>query len=185
LDDASMRDPRLRVTGHVHHAAAGKGEVVRHAPVYHREMTVPTREGDDRVREVFVLDGRVARSAAADSDVVSDRIEEIQQALSALERLGSTRELRGEARTALRIRTMALVDRLEIEFGKRRMVEGHFAAPRYHLSAVRERPFTLRLARVALRLAPRLLRAAYVQLRPWVWTTWITAGRSGSSQNRA
>ena len=61
---------------------------------------------------------------------------------------------------------MALVDRLEIEQAKQRIVEGNFAAARYHLNAARERPWKLRLALVALQIAPRLMRGAYLRLRP-------------------
>lgn len=62
---------------------------------------------------------------------------------------------------------MMLVDRLEIEQARLRFAEGNFAAARYHLSAARERPFTRRLALLALRVAPRLARVAYLRLGPW------------------
>jgi hypothetical protein len=110
-------------------------------------------------------------------DVIPDPIEEIQQALKVLERLGRTKELRGEARTALRIRTMALVDRLEVELGKRRLLEGNFAAARYHLGAARERPFKLKMALLALRLAPRLLRRACLRFRPALWKATLSVTR--------
>jgi hypothetical protein len=64
---------------------------------------------------------------------------------------------------------MALVDRLEIEQAKLRIVEGNFAAARYHLNAARERPWKLRLALVALQIAPRMMRGAYIRLRPSMW----------------
>jgi hypothetical protein len=147
-------------------------------------MTARTREDDGRVRVVSGLDGGAAGPAAG-TDAVSQRIDEIQRALRVLERLVSKKELRGEARTALRIRTMALVDRLEIEFGKRRMLEGNFAAARYHLAAVHERPFTLTLALLALRVAPRLLRATYLKLRPSSWRPRIAAERPRSDQKSA
>ena len=53
---------------------------------------------------------------------------------------------------------MFLVDRLEIERGKRRILEGNFGAARYHLDATRERRLTLRLVTLALQVAPRLVR---------------------------
>ena len=79
---------------------------------------------------------------------------------------GRDRALEGPARTALRIRTMALVDRLEIEQGKQRFLEGNFAAAQFHLSAARQRPLKIRLALIGMRLSPRLLRGAYLRFRP-------------------
>jgi hypothetical protein len=98
-----------------------------------------------------------------------DAVAEIQRALNVLDRFGRSHVLDHEARTALRIRMMALVDRLEIEQAKLRIVEGNFAAAGYHLNAARERPWKLRLALVALQVAPRLLRGAYIRLRPSMW----------------
>lgn len=95
-----------------------------------------------------------------------DAVTEIERALSVLDRFGRTHTLEGAARTALRIRMMALIDRLEIEQAKQRIVEGNFAAARYHLNAARERPWKLRLAVMALQIAPRLMRGAYLRLRP-------------------
>jgi len=61
---------------------------------------------------------------------------------------------------------MWLVDQLEIEQGKRRMMEGNFAAARYHLNASRRRPLKVRMALLALQVAPRLVRGAYLTPRP-------------------
>lgn len=61
---------------------------------------------------------------------------------------------------------MALIDRLEIEQAKQRLVEGNYAAARYHLNASRERGLKRRLALMALQVAPRLIRSAYLWLRP-------------------
>ena len=97
-----------------------------------------------------------------------DSVTEIERALNVLDRFGRANTLDSVARTALRIRIMALVDRLEIEQAKQRIVEGNFAAARYHLNASRERPWKLRLALVALQIAPRLMRGAYLRLRPSV-----------------
>jgi hypothetical protein len=52
-----------------------------------------------------------------------------------------------------------------------RIVEGSFAAARYHLAIARERPWKLRLALVALQVAPRLMRAAYLRMRPAAYRT--------------
>jgi hypothetical protein len=54
----------------------------------------------------------------------------------------------------------ALIDRLETEQAKPRIVEGNFAAARYHLAVMRERHWKLRLALGALQVAPRLMRTA-------------------------
>ena len=109
-----------------------------------------------------VLAERRVRSDGLSGDAVT----EIERALNVLDRFGRANPLEGAARTALRIRMMALVDRLEIEQAKQRIVEGNFAAARYHLSATRERPWKLRLALRALQIAPRLMRGAYLKLRP-------------------
>ena len=102
-------------------------------------------------------------------------IAELQRAISILERFGRRQDLDASARGAIRVRLMALVDRLEIEQGKRRLIEGNFAAARYHLSAARRQPIKLRLTRLALRIAPRLVRACCVRLRPSVWSVEATA----------
>ncbi len=98
-----------------------------------------------------------------------DAVSELQRAIAVLERFGRRPDLDAAARTAVRARLMALVDRLEIEQGKRRILEGNFAAARYHLSAPRRQPVKLRLARVLLRVAPRLVRTCCLRLRPAVW----------------
>jgi glycosyltransferase involved in cell wall biosynthesis len=112
-----------------------------------------------------VLAERRVRASGLSGDVVS----ELERALNVLDRFGTRHLLDAPARTALRIRTMQLVDRLEIEQGKRRILEGNFAAAQYHLSATRERPLKLRVALLALQVAPRLVRAIYVRARPATW----------------
>jgi len=107
-----------------------------------------------------------------------DTISELERALNVLDRFGHRHLLDAATRTALRIRTMQLVDRLEIEQGKLRILEGNFAAAEYHLAATRERPFKLRLAIVALRIAPRLVRAVYVRGRSALWGHAQTAAAS-------
>jgi glycosyltransferase involved in cell wall biosynthesis len=95
-----------------------------------------------------------------------DAVTELERALKVLDHFGHRHCLDAGMRTALRMRTLRLVDRLEIEQGRRRFVEGNFAAARYHLGASRERRVKVRLALMALRIAPRLIRAAYVRLWP-------------------
>ncbi len=63
---------------------------------------------------------------------------------------------------------MALIDRLEIEQAKQRILEGNFAAAKYHLAAPRQRTLKLRVALVAVRLAPRMARRLYMMLVPAV-----------------
>jgi hypothetical protein len=94
-----------------------------------------------------------------------DSIRELERALNVLERFAHRYLLNAATRTALRIRTMQLVDRLEIEQAKVRILEGNFAAARYHLAAARERPLKLRLVTVAIRIAPKLVRAIYARAR--------------------
>ena len=98
-----------------------------------------------------------------------DSISELQRAIAVLDRFGRRPDLDAAARTAVRARLMTLVDRIEIEQGKRRILEGNFVAARYHLGAPRRQPLKLRLVRLALRLAPRLVRTWCLRLRPPVW----------------
>jgi glycosyltransferase involved in cell wall biosynthesis len=95
-----------------------------------------------------------------------DAVRTVERALNVLDRFGRERTLDAPARTALRIRMMALVDRLEIEQGKQRFLEGNFAAAQFHLSAARTPTLKVRLALLGIRLSPRLLRGAYVRFRP-------------------
>jgi hypothetical protein len=60
---------------------------------------------------------------------------------------------------------MQLADRLQIEQGKQQIIEGRFEAARHHLAATRQRPLKLKLAMIALSVAPNLLRAIYVRRR--------------------
>jgi glycosyltransferase involved in cell wall biosynthesis len=93
-------------------------------------------------------------------------VQTVERALNVLERFGQMCELDARTRTALRIRMMTLVDRLEIEQGKQRFLEGNFAAAEFHLRASRVQPLKVRLALLGLRLSPRLLRGAYLRFRP-------------------
>jgi glycosyltransferase involved in cell wall biosynthesis len=105
-----------------------------------------------------------------------DQMVELERAINVLDRFGRAHRLDAGARTALRRRLMWLVDQLEIEQGRRRILEGNFAAARYHLNASRRRPFTVRMALVALQIAPRLVRGA-LTLRPSVWRTVSATAR--------
>ncbi|HZR26768.1 MAG TPA: glycosyltransferase family A protein [Vicinamibacterales bacterium] len=90
-------------------------------------------------------------------------VTELQRAIAVLERFGRGRELDCQARTSLRIRLMALVDQLEVEQGKLRILEGNFAAAEYHLGASRRQTLKLRAVRLALKTVPTLVRAAYLR----------------------
>lgn len=103
------------------------------------------------------------------SGLSGDSIAELQRAIGVLERFGRRPDLDSPSRTAVRARLMALADRMEIEQGKRRLIEGNYAAARFHLSAPRRQPVKLRLARLALRIAPRLVRSCCLRLRPTIW----------------
>ncbi len=114
----------------------------------------------------LVLAERRARADGLSGDSVS----ELQRAIAILERFGRRDDLQPSARTAVRMRLLALADRIEIEQGKLRLIEGDFAAARYHLSAPKRQPVKLRLARLGLLIAPRLVRSYCLRLRPAVWT---------------
>jgi glycosyltransferase involved in cell wall biosynthesis len=120
----------------------------------------------------IVLAERRVRSGGLSGDSIS----EIQRALNVLDRFGRMNALPPRAQATLRARTRALIDRLEIEQGKRRILEGDFEAARYHLSATRDRPLKVRAVLLALRIAPRALRAAYLKLRSNVTHRAVAAG---------
>lgn len=107
-----------------------------------------------------------------------DAVTEIERALNVLDRFSRAHVLPVDARTALRVRSMALVDRLEIEQAKRRMVEGNFAAAKYHLAAPRTRSLKLRAALLALRVAPRAARRLYLLLAPGISARFARAARA-------
>ena len=84
------------------------------------------------------------------SGLSGDPITELQRAINVLDRFGGAHDLPAAARTALRIRMMALIDRLEIERGKRRFLEGNFVAAQYHFQAARAHTWKVRAAAIAL-----------------------------------
>jgi len=90
-----------------------------------------------------------------------DSVAELVRAIAVLRQFGRGRELDHEMGRALRIRSMTLVDQLEIEQAKQRILQGNFAAAEYHLSASRRQTLKLRAVRLALKLAPEVVRAAY------------------------
>lgn len=56
-------------------------------------------------------------------------------------------------------------DRVRLEQGKLRLIEGDFAAARYHMAASGEKRLRVRAALVATRIMPQVLRRAYLALR--------------------
>jgi hypothetical protein len=58
------------------------------------------------------------------------------------------------------------MNRLEMEHGKLRLIEGNFAAARYHMAITEPRTLRVRAALVCLHVAPRLIRRLYLALRP-------------------
>jgi glycosyltransferase involved in cell wall biosynthesis len=108
----------------------------------------------------------LAERRARLSGLSGNPITELRRALSVLERFDLKQTLPTDARTALGIRTVQLVDRLAVEEAKQRIREANFAAARLHLAAAARRSPKLRLAMLGLRLAPRLMRSVYLALRP-------------------
>ena len=104
------------------------------------------------------------RRARADG-LSGDSVAEIRRALDVLQRFAAIPGLPASARTALQARINALDDSLEIEHAKRRILEGNFDAARHHLSMAKVLRLKVRLARLGLRFAPRLLRLLYVRAR--------------------
>jgi glycosyltransferase involved in cell wall biosynthesis len=109
----------------------------------------------------LVLAERRVRATGLSGDAVA----ELERVINVLDRFGHRHMLDAPTRTALRMRTTQLIDRLEIERAKQRMLEGDFAAAQHHLSASRERSLKIRLAMVGMRIAPRLVCALYARAR--------------------
>jgi glycosyltransferase involved in cell wall biosynthesis len=161
--------------------------VVRREPIFDAGLFDETlRRGQDfdlwlrlALRGVAItFQPRVLAERGVHADGLSgDAVSELERAIDVLDRFGRAHRLDAGARTALRRQLLWLVDQLEIEQGKRRLMEGNFAAARYHLNASRRRPLTLRMALLALKVAPWLVRGAYRTLRPSVWRPAPVAAR--------
>jgi len=95
------------------------------------------------------------------SGLSGDSVAELKRAIVVLRQFGRDRELEQRIRKALRIRLMTLVDQLAIEQAKQRILEGNFPAAEYHLSASRRQTLKWRAVRLALKVAPEAVRAAY------------------------
>ena len=105
-----------------------------------------------------------------------DSLAEIQRAWHVLGRIARAHELDHELRTALRLRMRALVDRLS-GAGAAADRRGEFRRGAVSPDVPRERPWKLRLAQVALLVSPRLMRAAFLRMRPLLWKArrWLPA----------
>jgi GT2 family glycosyltransferase len=114
-----------------------------------------------------VLAERRVRSTGLSGDSVT----ELRRAIAVLERFRRGRYLDLHIDTALQVRLMALGDQLQLEQGKQRLLDGDFAAAEQHLRGLRRQTLKLRAVRLALRVAPGLVRAAYARR--------LTAMRSG------
>jgi glycosyltransferase involved in cell wall biosynthesis len=99
------------------------------------------------------------------SGLSGDAICELERAITVLDRFGRTHDLPVAERTAVRIRLLMLLNRLEIEHGKQRLIEGNFAAARHHMAAAQPKSLRLRATLLALRVAPQLLRRIYLAIR--------------------
>jgi glycosyltransferase involved in cell wall biosynthesis len=110
----------------------------------------------------MVLAERRARATGLSGDTIT----ELERAINVLDRFGRQHDLPYEAQTALRVRLVKLMNRLEVEQGKLRLVEGNFAAARYHMAVSEPKTLRLRAALLGLHVAPRLLRQVYLAVRP-------------------
>jgi glycosyltransferase involved in cell wall biosynthesis len=147
-------------------------ETLRRGQDFELWLRLASRGASMRYQDLILAERRVRADGLS-----GDSIAELQRALNVLEHFGRAHDLAASARTALRARMTTLLDRLQIEQSKRRILEGNFAAARDHLSATRARPLKVRAVLLALRIAPRALRAAYLRLRPEVWHPPLPAAR--------
>jgi glycosyltransferase involved in cell wall biosynthesis len=94
-----------------------------------------------------------------------NRISELRRAVDVLDRFGRRHDLPTAERTAVRVRIMRLRTELDIEEAKQRLVQGDFDAARQRLARHHGVSLKLRAVSLALRIAPRLFRRAYLVLR--------------------
>jgi glycosyltransferase involved in cell wall biosynthesis len=90
-----------------------------------------------------------------------DSVTELRRAIAVLERFRHGRYLDLKTDTALQVRLMTLGDQLQLEQGKQRILDGNFAAAEHHLRVLRRQTLKLRAVRLALKVAPDLVRTAY------------------------
>jgi len=148
--------------------------------VFRRDAVIAAGMFDEGIRERFDVDlylrlawrrhGIVCCAAprgatlAAAHAAGDGRVRDLEAVASVLERFAHRHPLDATTRTALRVRIMTLIDRLEIEQAKCRMAEGHADAARFHLASARWPSWRVRLAIALLRLMPRFATTLYQHL---------------------
>ena len=148
--------------------------------VFRRDAVIAAGMFDEGIRERFDVDlylrlawrrhGIVCCAAprgatlAAAHAAGDGRVRDLEAVASVLERFAHRHPLDATTRTALRVRNMTLIDRLEIEQAKCRMAEGHADAARFHLASARWPSWRVRLAIALLRLMPRFATTLYQHL---------------------
>jgi glycosyltransferase involved in cell wall biosynthesis len=98
--------------------------------------------------------------------LTGDRLSELQRPIPVLTRFAQRGDLPRNVRLAVRLFLMKAIDAIEVEKGKRRLIEGNFPAARYHLAATRRPPLKIRLALLGLHVAPAAVRRLYAALHP-------------------
>jgi GT2 family glycosyltransferase len=106
-----------------------------------------------------------------------DTATELERALTVLRRFATVPGLPSDARSALGRRAATLADCLEVERAKCRIADGNFPAALEHLRLAKTRALKVRVALVALRIAPRLLRRVCVRARQPLPVTHAATGR--------
>ncbi|HWF85618.1 MAG TPA: hypothetical protein VG222_12255, partial [Vicinamibacterales bacterium] len=120
----------------------------------------------------LVLGHRRVRADGLSGDTVC----ELERAANVLERFGRRYELPYEARAALQCRLVRLFSMLEVERAKLRLIEGNFAAARYHMAASAPTSLRLRAALLGLHFMPTLVRRIYLALHDPMPPRPATAG---------
>jgi len=108
----------------------------------------------------IVTTRRVRRSGLS-----GDAVSELERAIHVLAHFDTNNDLPADARAAIRARTLVLMNQLEIERAKQRLIEGNFAAACHHMSVSQPRTLRGRATLIALHVAPQLLRRIYLTLR--------------------
>jgi glycosyltransferase involved in cell wall biosynthesis len=108
----------------------------------------------------------LAERRARPASLTGDTLTELQRPLAVMSHFAQRTDLPSEARRALQRSMMQMGDAVEVEMGKRRLIEGNFAAARHHFAATKHRSLKQRLALLGLRLAPGLVQRLYMATHP-------------------
>lgn len=92
-----------------------------------------------------------------------DDVAELERAIGVLDGIAAKLDLRPHQRLAVDTRIGELRSRVEIELAKRALRDGAIARAREHLSLSGTTTWKTRMAALGLRVAPHLLRRAYVR----------------------